>query len=77
MRGQPPVETIVSWNSRCPERERLIEQLMNADLAFGEAVSAMANREAGALELVEKARVACEDALETLVLHERVHGCGI
>ena len=63
----------------CAEREKLIRLLMNAVLAYSEAVRSMSGAEGNAIQQarqwIDRTHSICEDCRETLAEHERAHGC--
>jgi hypothetical protein len=65
----------------CKERGKLIQLLIEAVTAYGDAVHAAHGIEGEALErltsVAESARNTYKDCREVLAAHERSHGCGI
>jgi hypothetical protein len=63
----------------CAEREKLIQLLTNAALAYSEAVRSLSGAEGDAIphtrEWADRTHSLCEECHELLAEHERAHGC--
>jgi ribosomal protein L32 len=65
-------------DSKCSERDRLIEQYVAAVNAYGKAVTEKrpARDRRTQRHLTQKTLESCQNALNAVLNHEEAHGCG-